>query len=49
MSKDEYAYKRKAIRAAKDLCYPSEIITRLKNATTEIEIERIMATARKEM
>ncbi len=47
MSKDMYNYKRHAIKAAKDLYYPREIISRLQSATTESEIERIMIAARK--
>lgn len=47
MSKETYNYKRKAISAAKDLCYPKNVIDKLQAATTDIEIERIMSTARK--
>lgn len=46
MSRETYNYKRSAIRAAKDLCYPQNIISRLQSATTESEIARIMKTAR---
>lgn len=42
-------YKQQAIRAAKDLCYGEEVIRRIKNAKSDVEIERIMATARKQM
>ena len=49
MSREEYNYKRKAITAAKDLGYKPYIIERLKAATKESDIERIMATARKEL
>lgn len=49
MSKETYDYRRKAITAAKDLGYKSYIIERLKAATKESDIERIMATARKEL
>jgi hypothetical protein len=35
-----------AIRIAKQLGYNSNIIERIKNATSEIEITRIMKTAR---
>lgn len=38
--------KRSIIRTAKDLCYSSDVITRLKSATTETEISRIMRNAR---
>lgn len=48
MSRNTYNYKRKALVAARDLCYPQHIITRLQSATTETEIERIMIQARKE-
>lgn len=46
MSKEDYNYKRHAIRAAKDLCYGEATIEKLKKAKTESEIERIMRTAR---
>lgn len=49
MSREAYNYKRSAIRAAKDLCYPQNIISRLQSATTESEIARIMRTARERM
>lgn len=39
-------YKRQAIAAAKQLCYPEAVILRLKSATTDSEIARIMRTAR---
>lgn len=48
MSRETYNYKRQAICAAKQLCYPENVILRLQSAQTEIEIERIMNTARKE-
>lgn len=41
-------YKRKSVRIAMDLCYPPEVIKRIKNAKTEIEIDNILALARKE-
>ncbi len=47
MSKETYNYKRHAIKAARELCYSKEIISRLQSAVTESEIERIMITARK--
>ena len=46
MSKEDYKYKRQAISAAKQLCYPDYIITKLRSAQTENEICRIMSTAR---
>lgn len=39
-------YRRYALRAAKELCYPSSYIERIKNATTENQISRIMREAR---
>jgi hypothetical protein len=48
MPKETYNYKRKAITAAKDLGYKPYVIEKLKAATKESDIERIMATARKE-
>lgn len=35
-----------AIRAAKELNYPSSVVTALRSVTSETEITRIMATAR---
>ena len=46
MSKGTYIYKRQAISAAKQLCYPETIILRLRSATTDSEIARIMRIAR---
>lgn len=46
MSREGYNYKRFAIKAANDLCYPTEIIRKLENAKTESEIARIMRNAR---
>ena len=48
MSREEYNYKRKAIKAARELHYPQSVISQLQSATTESEIERIMYQARKE-
>ena len=48
MSRKDYNYKRQALSTAKDLCYSEETILRLKSATTEAEIIRIMTNARKE-
>lgn len=39
-------YKEFAIKAAKELCYGDAVISRLYAATTEIEITRILKTAR---
>lgn len=49
MSRETYNYKRKAIKAAKELLYPSCVIEALQNATTERELSRIMRTAREEI
>lgn len=49
MSRDFYNYKRKVISAAKDLHYDSLTINKLKAATNEEEIARIMTTARTRM
>lgn len=46
MSKEGYKYKRQAISAARQLCYPEYVIAKLRTAQTECEISRIMATAR---
>lgn len=37
---------RNSIVAARELGYPASIVEKLKSAATEIEIERILATAR---
>lgn len=49
MSRETYNYKRTAISTAKELFYPESVILRLKSATTESEIARIMKTARERM
>lgn len=46
MSREAYNYKRQAIVTARELFYPQSVILRLQSATTEIEIARIMKTAR---
>lgn len=46
MSKEFYNYKRHQIMIAKELFYDDEIIERLRNATTEAEIERAMIHGR---
>ena len=38
-----------AIRIAKQLCYSENVIEKIKNATTENEITRILHTAREAM
>lgn len=42
------AIKFNAIRIAKQLCYSENVINKIKNATTESEITRILRTAREE-
>jgi hypothetical protein len=42
----EASHKRSAIRAAKELCYGKEVIDKLKKATSDNEITRIMYSAR---
>lgn len=37
-----------AIRIAKQLCYSENVINKIKNATTENEVTRILRTAREE-
>ena len=48
MSRGAYNYKRTAIKTARELFYPQSVILRLQSAQTEIEICRIMRTAREE-
>ena len=48
LSKNEFSIK-PYIRAAKQLCYPEDVIIKLKNAKTDIEAGNIMATARHNM
>lgn len=40
-------YKKQAIQAAKDLHYGKAVVKKLESAKSDIEIERIMATARR--
>ena len=42
------AIKYNAIRIAKQLCYSETTIEKIKNATTENEVTRILHTAREE-
>lgn len=42
------AIKYNAVRIAKQLCYSENVINKIKNATTESEIIRILRTAREE-
>lgn len=46
MTKTFYNYKRKAITAARELGYTSEVVDQLKSAKTELEVLRILQTAR---
>ena len=46
MSEEARIYKHNTIIIAKQLCYNADVISRLKSATTESEIARIMKTAR---
>ena len=41
-------YKRSAVQAAKDLCYPRAAIKAIKSATSESQICRIMTNCRRE-
>lgn len=41
-------FKKQAKKAARQLGYPNSVIDRIENADSEEEINRIMATARKE-
>ena len=49
MSEFEENYKKRAMIAAKDLCYDNEVIEKIKVSKSVAEIERIMNTARKNM
>lgn len=40
------SYKDRAITAAKELCYGPKVIEKIKNAETDVEVERIMYDAR---
>ncbi len=42
------AIKYNAVRIAKQFCYSENIIEKIRNATTESEITRILRTAREE-
>ena len=43
---DETTYKKKAIKAARELGYSGTVIKQLKEAKTDVELTRIMKTAR---
>lgn len=42
-------YKKEAIRVAKELYYPQKVINKLNAAKTEVEVDNILAKARKEI
>ena len=42
-----FDYKKYAIRAAKELCYPQETVEKIRQAKNESEISHIMSNARK--
>lgn len=46
MSKELYNYKRGAIKIAKELGYDDSVISRLRDSSTEVEICKIMHTAK---
>lgn len=48
MSRENYAYLRFALKAARELGYPSAVTEQLRSATTEAEIRAIMRRARYE-
>lgn len=48
MKDERYHYRDNAIKAAKDLFYPKEVIEKVKAAKSEAEVCRIMANARRE-
>ena len=43
------AYRRGALKAAKELCYGEKVINQIKNAKTSGEIRMIVTTARKNL
>lgn len=45
--REQMSYKDQAVEAAKDLGYGAAVIDRIKNAKTDLEISRIMTSARK--
>ena len=49
MSEFEENYKKRAMIAAKELCYDNEVIEKIKASKSIAEIERVMNTARKNM
>ena len=46
---EEENYKKRAMIAAKDLCYDNEVIEKIKASKSVAAIERVMNTARKNM
>ena len=49
MSEFEENYKKRAMIAAKELCYDNEVIEKIKESESIAEIERVMNIARKNM
>ena len=47
MSEFEENYKKRAMIAAKELCYDNEVIEKIRTSKSVAEIERVMNTARK--
>ena len=45
--KELNSYRSQAIEAAKELCYPPDVITKINGAENTVQISQIMATARK--
>lgn len=41
-------YKRQMVKAAEDLCHGPDVVKQVKNAKSDLEISRIMSTARKQ-
>ena len=48
-SNDLRLYKREAVAAARDLCYPPEVVEKIKAAQTEAEVINILCSARQKM
>ena len=47
MSRETWLYKKRAVRAAKELRYSAEVQKNLNKATSDEEISRIMCSARR--
>jgi len=48
MRDERYHYRDNAVKAAKELLYPQEVIDKVKAAKSDSEIRKIMINARKE-